>query len=122
MAAREEGFDRAVIVGLELRAVRKMQRPAGAADGRIDAHFRERDVQAQPLADDLDNQRVAANAHRLARGGAAVIVDGVELGHSAMSMSKKSATSSPATLTRCAWPSAKPSSGPEAIAVVFEAR
>ena len=99
-----------------------MQRPAGAADGRIDAHFRERDVQAQPLTDDLDRQRVSANAHRLARGGAAVVVGGFELDHSAMSISNSSATSSPATLTCCAWPSAKPSSGPEAIAVVFEAR
>src|SRR5947208_9894385 len=122
MPAREEGFDRAVIVALELRAVREMQRPAGTADGRIDAHFRERDVQAQPLADDLDRQRVSANAHRNARRGAAVVVGGFELDHSAMSISKKSATSSPATITCCAWPSTKPSSGPEAIAVGFEAR
>src|SRR5258706_3528165 len=99
-----------------------MQRPAGAADGRIDAHLAERDVQAQPLADDLNHQGVSAHAHRLARGGAAVVVDGVELGHRAMSISKKSAISSPATLTRCASACAKPSSMPDATTVVFEAR
>src|SRR6267142_3762359 len=99
-----------------------MQRPAGAADGRIDAHFAERDVQAQPFTDDLNHQRVSAHAHRLARGGAAVVVDGIELGHRAMSISKKSAISSPATLTRCASACAKPSSGSEVIAVVFATR
>src|SRR5882762_3852312 len=99
-----------------------MQRPAGAADGRIEAHFAERDVQAQPFTDDLDHQRVSAHVHRLARGGAAVVVDGVELGHRAMSISNSSATSSPATLTCCASACAKPSSRPEATTVVFEAR
>src|SRR5213078_1592597 len=118
----EEGFDRGVIVGLELRAVRKMQRAAGAADRGVDSNFPQRDIQAQALTDDLDRQGLSANAHGLARRGAAVVVGGFEFDHSAMSISNSSATSSPVTLTCCAWPSAKPSSGPEAIAAVFEAR
>jgi hypothetical protein len=55
MGTREQGFDRDVIVGLELCAVRETQRPAGAADRGIDLHFPEWNVQAQPLTDDLDH-------------------------------------------------------------------